>query len=72
MGSDKNEISFHEAMKLLKQGKIVDWYHEQNKEVLSLFIKDDELWQEVGGWLSGVIEGVPIKMILEGTWSISN
>lgn len=64
----KKSISFDKAMKLLKQGKKVDWYHEKNKDVLSLFIIDGVLYQEVAYWLAGEINGIPTGMILEGYW----
>lgn len=67
-----NIISFDEAVKLLKQGIKVDWYHEKNKEVISLFIHEGKLLQEVSHWLAGVIEGVPVEMILEGYWVVQN
>lgn len=65
---EKNAIPFDKAMKLLIQGKKVDWYHEKNKDVLSLFLINGVLYQEVAHWLAGEINGVPTEMILEGYW----
>lgn len=64
------KIEFEEAMKLLKQGVEVDWYHEQNEDVITLQIVDGELRQTVANWLGSVIEGVPAEMILEGQWAV--
>ena len=68
--NETKDITFGEAMNLLKQGIKVDCRQSNMDEMISLKMLDGKLalCSTTGLW--GEIEGVPTEMILEGKWTV--